>query len=199
LKDTAQQIDPGSINDTSHQCGICCAMGVYTSVTYSTIRRAKDAQLKLIEGSQLNAALNAEVNARNQNIARITAGVGAGVLMASGVGAPAAMTLLGTANTIINNPVNNVDNQVYQQLAPVPVQAGPQPILLGAPQPVQQIQNDDPNANVGLRQRNVVNNQGQNAGYQKFKKTKKSKRNNRKTRKMKRNNRKSRKYKKSKK
>jgi hypothetical protein len=166
-------------------------MAVYTTLTYSTNIRAKNAQLKLIEGSALNSELNAEANARNQNIARITAGVGAGVLMASGVGAPAAMTLLGTANTIINNPVTNVDNQPYQQLPP-PVQNGPQPILIGGPPQVQQIQNGDPNADVGLRQRNVGN-LGQNAGYQKFKKTKRTKRNNRKTKKIKRKNRKSRK------
>ena len=184
MKDTAQQIDPGSINDTSHQCGICCAMGVYTCVTYSTIRRAKDAQLKLIEGAQLNAALNAEANARNQTIARATAAVGAvGIVATAGPGGiPAAMTLLNTTNAIMNNPVNNVDNQVYQQLAPLP--AGPQPILLGGPPPVQQIQNGDPTTIVGMRQRNP----NQNAGYQKFKKNKKSKRNNRKTKKMKRNN-----------
>jgi hypothetical protein len=193
MKDTAQQIDPGSINDTSHQCGLCCCMAVYTTLTYNTILRAKNAQLKLIEGSALNSELNAEANARNQNIARITAGVGAGVLMATGVGAPAAMTLLGTANAIINNPIN-VDNQTYPQVPQQQIPAGPQPILIGGPPPqqVQQIENADPTAIVGLRQRNP----DQNAGYQKFKKTKKTKRNkrnNRKTKKIKRNNRKSRK------
>jgi hypothetical protein len=194
MKDTAQQIDPGSINDTSHQCGLCCCMAVYTTLTYSTNIRAKNAQLKLIEGGPLNAALNEEATLRNQNIARITAGVGAGVLMASGVGAPAAMTLLGTANTIINNPVTNVDNQTYPQVPQQQIQVGPQPILIGGPpqQQLQQIENADPTEIVGLRQRNP----NQNAGYKKFKKTKKTKRtkrNNRKTKKIKRKNRKSRK------
>ena len=197
----SDKLHPGDLSDSASQCGLCCCVGVFTHLTYGTIQRAKNTQLRLIEGAPLNAALNREVNETNQTIARAAAAVGAvGIVATTGPGGiPAAMSLLNTTNAIMNNPVNNVDNQVYPQLAPVPVQAGPQPILLGAPQPVQQIQNGDPNANVGLRQRNVVNNQGQNAGYQKFKKTKKSKRNNKKTRKMKRNNRKSRKYKRSKK
>jgi len=193
----SDKLHPGDLSDSASQCGLCCSVGVFTCLTYGTFQRAKSTQLRLVEGAPLNAAVNQEVNERNQNFARIAAGVGAlGIVAATGPGGiPVAMGLVNTANAIMNNPVNNVDNQVYQQVAPVPVQAGTQPILLEGPQPVQQIQHDDPNANVGLRHRNP----NQKGGYQKFKKTKKSKRNNRKTRKMKRNNRKSRKYKKSKK
>jgi len=189
------KLQPGDLSDSASQCGLCCCVGTFTCLTYGTIQRAKNTQLRIIEGGPLHAALNHEANERNQNFARIAAGVGAAGMVAimGPAGIPPAMGLVNTANVILNNPVNNVDNQAYPQLAPVQVQAAPQPILLEAPQPVQQIEN------VGLRQRNVGNNQGHNGGYQKFKKTKKSKRNNRKTRKMKRNNRKSRKYKKSKK
>jgi hypothetical protein len=185
----SDKLHPGDLSDSASQCGLCCCVGVFTCLTYGTIQRAKSTQLRLIEGAPLNAALNEEVNGRNQTIARAAAAVGAvGIVATTGpAGIPAAMGLLNTTNAIMNNPVNNVDNQVYQQLAPLP--AGPQPILLGGPPPVQQIQNGDPTTIVGMRQRNP----NQNAGYQKFKKTKKTKRNNKKTKKMKRNNRKNRK------
>jgi hypothetical protein len=179
--------------DTSSQCGIFCCVFVYTSLAYNTFKRAKDAQLKIMEGSSLNSALNDDKKEQAKNVARVAAAAGAGIAMANGVPPPIALGVLSAANTIISNPVDNIENQSYTRLQPTE-ENGPEPILIGRPQ----MQNANPDTNFGLRQRNV-NNLGQNGGYKKFKKTK---RNNRKTIKIKRNNRKSRKsrkYKKNKK
>ena len=182
MKDEFHSIDPYGITDTTTQSGFCCAMGVYTTITYCTICREKNDKWESIEGERLNTLVNAHSNSKIQHFARIAVGVSTGVLMASGVDASSALGLYHTANTIINNPVNNVDSQNYPQtISNNPQINEPLPILIGEPQPRNSLR---------MRQKNPDNNQSQKGGYQKFKKTKKTKK-----RKTKINNKKSKRYK----
>jgi hypothetical protein len=173
---------------TDAQCGLACCFSVWAIASYCTWRTTTRSAAAIVQGAAVNKHLSDQDQQTMKNLSKVAVLAGGGLALASGVGAPFALSAMSTANTIINNPLENVENQNYPQLQPVPIQPGPQPILIGAPPQQQLIENVDPTAVVGMRQRNP----NQNAGYQKFKKTK---RNNKKTRKTKRNNRKSRKYK----
>jgi len=133
---------------TDAQCGLACCFSVWAIASYCTWRTTTRSAAAIVQGATLNKYLDDQDQQLMKNLAKVAVVAGGGIALASGVPPPLALSGMSTANAIINNPVNNVDNQVYPQPPQPPIQDGPQPILIGGPPQVQQKENSDPTANV---------------------------------------------------